>query len=116
MLLINYDMIVEGIMLSNGKKIMKELYEIKDYLIDNKLKSVNFNTLDLTEIVDEHDSKPTKEKNQITLDTSDKNMTTEALMIKVLEAELKKWLDKNLPNIVKQAVDKEIRKITPKYG
>ncbi len=104
--------------MSNDKKIMKELYEIKNYLIDNKLKSVNFDTLDLTEIVDEHDSKPTKgkEKNQITLNTSDKNMTTEALMIKVLEAELKEWLDKNLPNIVKQAVDKEIRKITPKNG
>ena len=45
-----------------------------------------------------------------------KDASIEKLVIKLLEPELKKWLNKNLPSIVKQVVNKEIKKIIPKNG
>lgn len=100
----------------SNKKIMEELGDIKDYLIDNKLQNVNFDTLDLTEIIEEPDSKLMKnEEKKLTIsDMLNKDADIENLVIKLLEPKLKKWLNTNLPSIVKQVVDKEIKKIIPK--
>ena len=104
--------------MSNSKKIIEELDSIKDYLVDNKLQNVNFDTLDLTEIIEEPDAKLTKneENNLIISEMLGKDASIEKLVIKLLEPELKKWLNKNLPSIVKQVVNKEIKKIIPKNG
>jgi uncharacterized protein len=41
-------------------------------------------------------------------------ITVEEIVIELLRPEITKWLDSNLPNIVKSVVEKEIRKIIPK--
>lgn len=41
-------------------------------------------------------------------------MTMEQLVVEALKPELSRWLDENLPQIVKQLVEKEIQKIVPK--
>jgi uncharacterized protein len=41
-------------------------------------------------------------------------ITVEEIVIELLRPEITKWLDGNLPNIVKSVVEKEIRKIIPK--
>lgn len=40
--------------------------------------------------------------------------TLEQLVIELIKPDLSKWLDENLPNIVKHVVEKEIRKLIPK--
>ena len=92
--------------MSDNKKITEELHKIKDHLTYDKLQKVNFKTLDLTEIVEKSVSEPVNniEKNQVTPDALNKSVTIEKLMIKLLEPELKKWLDKNLPGIVKEII------------
>lgn len=42
------------------------------------------------------------------------NTTVEELIIQMIRPHLKEWLDKNLPTIVKQIVEKEINKLIPK--
>jgi len=102
--------------LSSAKKISQELDDIKDYLIDNKLKNINFDTLDLTEVVNEEDQESEKHsnKNASAIDGLSKETTIHEIVVALLKPELKRWLDKNLPTIVKHAVDKEIKKIIPK--
>jgi DNA polymerase III alpha subunit (gram-positive type) len=95
--------------LPENKKISQELYNLKDDLVNNKLKNVNFDTLDLTDIVNEENS---DYKNE--LSPSDNGKSIEELVKEILKPELKKWLNDNLPTIVKQLVDKEIKKIIPK--
>ena len=90
-----------------NKSISQELDLLKNDLIDKKLKDVNFDTLDLTDVVDEVD-------NDKINDLSSKNKTIEELVKEVLKPELKKWLNKNLPVIVRELVEKEIKKIIPK--
>jgi cell pole-organizing protein PopZ len=102
---------------NNSKKITQELNDIKDYLIDNKLKNVNFDTLDLTEIADEDDlsaiSKSQKEERK-SIHPAKASQTIHEMVAEILRPELKKWLDTNLPAIVKQAVNEEIKKFIPK--
>ncbi|WP_323732670.1 DUF2497 domain-containing protein [Candidatus Bandiella euplotis] len=93
--------------MNNNRKVTQELDDIKDYLIDNKLKNVNFDTLDLTDVVS---SDPSKNKKPI--HQQSKDLTVNELVIELLKPELKKWLNENLPTIVKNAVDQEIKKIT----
>ena len=45
---------------------------------------------------------------------SSADKTIEALVIEMLKPEIKKWLNTNLPSIVRQLVEKEIRLLTPK--
>ena len=90
-----------------NKSISQELDLLKNDLIDKKLKDVNFDTLDLTDVVDEADN---DQLNYI----SSKDKTIEKLVKEVLKPELKKWLNKNLPVIVRELVEKEIKKIIPK--
>ena len=90
-----------------NKSISQELDLLKNDLIDKKLKDVNFDTLDLTDVVDEVD-------NDQLNDLSSKDKTIEELVKEVLKPELKKWLNKNLPVIVRELVEKEIKKIIPK--
>ena len=90
-----------------NKSISQELDLLKNDLIDKKLKDVNFDTLDLTDVVDEVD-------NDKLNDLSSKDKTIEELVKEVLKPELKKWLNKNLPVIVRELVEKEIKKIIPK--
>ena len=92
-----------------NKKILQELYNLKDDLVNNKLKNVNFDTLDLTDIVNEENSDYKDE-----LSRSDNGKSMEELVKEILRPELKRWLNDNLPTIVKQLVDKEIKKIIPK--
>ena len=92
-----------------NKKISQELYNLKDDLVNNKLKNVNFDTLDLTNIVNEENSDYKDE-----LSRSDNDKSIEELVREILRPELKRWLNDNLPAIVKQLVDKEIKKIIPK--
>ena len=92
-----------------NKKISQELYNLKDDLVNNKLKNVNFDTLDLTDIVNEENSDYKDE-----LSRSDNGKSMEELVKEILRPELKRWLNDNLPTIVKQLVDKEIKKIIPK--
>ncbi|MFK7761569.1 MAG: DUF2497 domain-containing protein [Candidatus Midichloriaceae bacterium] len=92
-----------------NKKISQELYNLKDDLVNNKLKNVNFDTLDLTDIVNEENSDYKDE-----LSRSDNGKSMEELVKEILRPELKRWLNDNLPAIVKQLVDKEIKKIIPK--
>lgn len=40
--------------------------------------------------------------------------TVEELVIEILKPELSKWLDKNLANIVRSVVEKEVRKLVPR--
>nr|WP_326844992.1 DUF2497 domain-containing protein [Rickettsiales endosymbiont of Trichoplax sp. H2] len=80
---------------------------MKNDLIDKKLKDVNFDTLDLTDVVDEVDN---DQLNYL----SNKDKAIEELVKEVLKPELKKWLNKNLPVIVRELVEKEIKKIIPK--
>lgn len=101
--------------LSNDKKITEELDKIKDYLTPNKLQNINLNPLELTEIVEASVLKTAKkEKTQVVSEALNKDVSIEKLVVKLLELELKKWLDKNLPSIVKEVVDKEIKRIIPK--
>jgi cell pole-organizing protein PopZ len=95
--------------LPENKKISQELYNLKDDLVNNKLKNVNFDTLDLTDIVNEENSDYKDE-----LSSSDNYKSIEELVKEILRPELKRWLNDNLPAIVKQLVDKEIKKIIPK--
>ena len=90
-----------------NKSILQELDLLKNDLIDKKLKDVNFDTLDLTDVVDEVD-------NDQLNDLSSKDKTIEELVKEVLKPELKKWLNNNLPVIVRELVEKEIKKIIPK--
>ena len=102
---------------NNSKKITQELHDIKDYLIDNKLKNVNFDTLDLTEIANEEDliaANKNKEEKKPSADSSKESKTIYEMVAEILRPELKKWLDTNLPAIVKQAVNEEIKKFIPK--
>jgi hypothetical protein len=93
--------------LPKNKSISQELDLLKNDLIDKKLKDVNFDTLDLTDVVDEVD-------NDQLNDLSSKDKTIEELVKEVLKPELKKWLNKNLPVIVRELMEKEIKKIIPK--
>lgn len=95
--------------MQENKKIPQELYNLKDDLVNNKLKNVNFDTLDLTDIVNEENSDYKDE-----LRRSDNGKSMEELVKEILRPELKRWLNDNLPAIVKQLVDKEIKKIIPK--
>ncbi|MSO13466.1 DUF2497 domain-containing protein [Rickettsiales endosymbiont of Trichoplax sp. H2] len=90
-----------------NKSISQELDLLKNDLIDKKLKDVNFDTLDLTDVVDEVDN---DQLNYL----SNKDKAIEELVKEVLKPELKKWLNKNLPVIVRELVEKEIKKIIPK--
>ncbi len=92
-----------------NKKISQELYDLKDELVNNKLKNVNFDTLDLTDIINEENSDYKEE-----VRCSDEDKSIEELVKEILRPELKRWLNDNLPAIVKQLVDKEIKKIIPK--
>ncbi|RST70849.1 DUF2497 domain-containing protein [Candidatus Aquarickettsia rohweri] len=92
-----------------NKSISQELDLLKNDLIDKKLKDVNFDTLDLTDVVDEVDN----DNDQLNY-LSSKDKAIEELVKEVLKPELKKWLNKNLPVIVRELVEKEIKKIIPK--
>jgi hypothetical protein len=97
--------------LSDSKKISQELYNLKDELVNNKLKDVNFDTLDLIDIVsDENDDDNNNELGSALNNAK----SVEELVKEILRPELKKWLNDNLPAIVKQLVDNEIKKIIPK--
>lgn len=92
-----------------NKSISQELDLLKNDLIDKKLKDVNFDILDLTNIVNEVD-----DNNDQLNCLSNKDKVIEELVKEVLKPELKKWLNKNLPIIVRELVEKEIKKIIPK--
>ena len=92
-----------------NKKISQELYNLKDDLVNNKLKNVNFDTLDLTDIVKEENGDFKDE-----LSRSDNGKSMEELVKEILRPELKRWLNDHLPIIFKQLVDKEIKKIISK--
>ena len=95
--------------MSKNRSISQELNLLKNDLIGKKLKDVNFNTLDLTDIVNEGDN---DSSNNEQLDYfSSKDKIIEELVKESLKPELKKWLNKNLPIIVRQLVEKEIKKI-----
>ncbi|WP_236870433.1 DUF2497 domain-containing protein [Candidatus Bandiella numerosa] len=97
--------------MSDSKKISQELYNLKDELVNNKLKDVNFDTLDLIDIVnDENDDDNNNELGSALNNAK----SVEELVKEILRPELKKWLNDNLPAIVKQLVDNEIKKIIPK--
>jgi hypothetical protein len=96
--------------LSDSKKISQELYNLKDELVNNKLKDVNFDTLDLINIVNDENGNNDNELGS----TLNNGRSVEELVKEILRPELKKWLNDNLPAIVKQLVDKEIKKIIPK--
>lgn len=89
--------------------ISQELYKLRDDLMSNKLKKANFKTLDLTDVVGDEGC---DYKNQSKNFTNDKSI--EELVKDILRPELKKWLNDNLPVIIKQLVNKEIKKIIPK--
>ena len=96
--------------MSDSKKISQELYNLKDELVNNKLKDVNFDTLDLINIVNDENGNNDNELGS----TLNNGRSVEELVKEILRPELKKWLNDNLPAIVKQLVDKEIKKIIPK--
>ena len=97
--------------MSKSRNISQELNLLKNDLIGKKLKDVNFNTLDLTNIVNEVDDNSNNDQlNRL----SSKDKIIEELVKEALKPELKNWLNKNLPIIVRQLVEKEIKKIIPK--
>jgi hypothetical protein len=96
--------------LSDSKKISQELYNLKDELVNNKLNDVNFDTLDLINIVNDENGNNDNELGS----TLNNGRSVEELVKEILRPELTKWLNDNLPAIVKQLVDKEIKKIIPK--
>jgi hypothetical protein len=96
--------------LSDSKKISQELYNLKDELVNNKLKDVNFDTLDLINIVNDENGNNDNELGS----TLNNGRSVEELVKEILRPELTKWLNDNLPAIVKQLVEKEIKKIIPK--
>lgn len=96
--------------MSDSKKISQELYNLKDELVNNKLKDVNFDTLDLINIVNDENGNNDNELGS----TLNNGRSVEELVKEILRPELTKWLNDNLPAIVKQLVDKEIKKIIPK--
>ena len=96
--------------MSDSKKISQELYNLKDELVNNKLKDVNFDTLDLINIVNDENGNNDNEL----CSTLSNGRSVEELVKEILRPELTKWLNDNLPAIVKQLVDKEIKKIIPK--
>ena len=98
--------------MSKNRSISQELNLLKNDLIGKKLKDVNFNTLDLTDIVNEGDNDSSNNEQLDCL--SSKDEIIEELVKESLKPELKKWLNKNLPIIVRQLVEKEIKKIIPK--
>ena len=95
--------------MSDRKKISQELYNLKDELVNNKLKDVNFDTLDLINIVNDENGNDNELGS-----TLSNGRSVEELVKEILRPELTKWLNDNLPAIVKQLVDKEIKKIIPK--
>ena len=96
--------------MSDSNKISQELYNLKDELVNNKLKDVNFDTLDLINIVNDENGNNDNELGS----TLNNGRSVEELVKEILRPELTKWLNDNLPAIVKQLVDKEIKKIIPK--
>ncbi len=96
--------------MSDSKKISQELYNLKDELVNNKLNDVNFDTLDLINIVNDENGNNDNELGS----TLNNGRSVEELVKEILRPELTKWLNDNLPAIVKQLVDKEIKKIIPK--
>ena len=96
--------------MSDSKKISQELYNLKDELVNNKLKDVNFDTLDLINIINDENGNNDNELGS----ALNNGKSVEELVKEILRPELKKWLNDNLPAIVKQLVDKEIKKIIPK--
>ncbi|WHA05481.1 DUF2497 domain-containing protein [Candidatus Bandiella numerosa] len=98
--------------MSDSKKISQELYNLKDELVNNKLKDVNFDTLDLINIV--NDENGNNDNDNELGSTLSNGRSVEELVKEILRPELTKWLNDNLPAIVKQLVDKEIKKIIPK--
>jgi hypothetical protein len=98
--------------LSDNKKIKEELLNIKNSLIDDRLKDANFDVLDLTEIVDD-DGNINLNSNKKKA-SSQGNKSVEDLVREILKSELKKWLNKNLPAIVREVVDNEIKNIIVK--
>jgi len=99
--------------LSDSKKISQELYNLKDELVNNKLKDVNFDTLDLINIVNDENGNNDNNDNELG-STLNNGRSVEELVKEILRPELTKWLNDNLPAIVKQLVEKEIKKIIPK--
>ena len=95
--------------MSDSNKISQELYNLKDELVNNKLKDVNFDTLDLINIVNDENGNDNELGS-----TLSNGRSVEELVKEILRPELTKWLNDNLPAIVKQLVDKEIKKIIPK--
>ena len=96
--------------MSDSKKISQELYNLKDELVNNKLKDVNFDTLDLINIINDENGNNDNELGS----ALNNGKSVEELVKEILRPELTKWLNDNLPAIVKQLVDKEIKKIIPK--
>jgi DNA polymerase III alpha subunit (gram-positive type) len=96
--------------LSDSKKISQELYNLKDELVNNKLKDVNFDTLDLINIINDENGNNDNELGG----ALNNGKSVEELVKEILRPELTKWLNDNLPAIVKQLVEKEIKKIIPK--
>ena len=96
--------------MSDSKKISQELYNLKDELVNNKLKDVNFDTLDLINLINDENGNNDNELGS----ALNNGKSVEELVKEILRPELKKWLNDNLPAIVKQLVDKEIKKIIPK--
>ena len=95
--------------MSKNNKISKALYDLKKNVVNNKLTNINFDTLDLTEVINEKNNNP-----QNRLSHLNKANPLETLIKELLKPELKKWLNENLPTIVRQLVEEEIEKIAPK--
>lgn len=114
----NHDMSIEDILKS-----------IKGVISEHKnLNSQDEDILELTEIMDQDEEELISNKSaekvkdifkDFTSTVKDKNLDTsissknalEELIIEMIKPELKLWLDKNLPSIVKEIVENELKKL-----
>ena len=118
----------------NKKENNTAFDDIKDVIQGESLKKVNMDPLDLTSVVKSDKkaseiSKPHAKIKSIKTDslpnydykenkgkgTADaKNLTLEQFFVTITRIEITKWLNTHMPDIVKKAVDQEIKKILDK--
>ena len=114
---------------SQDMSIEDILKSVKGVINERKnLSNEDEDILELTEIIDQDEeelisTKSAEKVNDILKDFTstikDKNLdnnvssknTLEELVIEMLKPELKTWLDKNLPSLVKELVESEIKKL-----
>ncbi|ASX28099.1 hypothetical protein BA173_04610 [Rickettsia sp. MEAM1 (Bemisia tabaci)] len=114
---------------SQDMSIEDILKSVKGVINERKnLSSEDEDILELTEIIDQDEkelisTKSAEKVNDILKDFTstikDKNLDNnvssknalEELVIEMLKPELKTWLDKNLPSLVKELVESEIKKL-----